>query len=260
MTEIRDNPFANSWLKVDRAGKHILELHKELTAFQRSHPYEITVEHDADTGYDCLHIIPFERVPESIMCIVGDALHNLRTALDYAASDIEFATTRERTKFTKFPVDDTRDKVKNAINGGFKHKAPERVRDFILDVIQPYKGGNGESIWALHALDILDKHILLIAQIHLQYIRNVRYKDETGKSYRFLELATTMNSLDLVRVPTTRRNIQITDKGKAAVGVFFGDGIPFERHSILKTLRHLFIVVSGTLVDLGSKLQTPQAS
>lgn len=247
--------FPGSALKIERAEKHIGELHKELTAFQRSHPYEITVEHNSQTGYDCLHIIPFESVPERVMCIVGDAVHNLRTALDYAASDIEFATTGQRTKFTKFPIDDTRQKVENAINGGFKHKAPKGVCDFILDVIQPYRGGNGEPIWQLHALDILDKHKLLIAKIHRQHIRNFRFKDETGESFIVRELATILNSRDLVHIPTRRRNIQITHKGKAASDVFFGDGMPFEHHSILPALRDLSVFIGRTLVALDGEFR-----
>ncbi|MGB0123051.1 MAG: hypothetical protein WBP63_06420, partial [Silvibacterium sp.] len=179
----------------------------------------------------------------------------LRTALDYAASDIEFATTGQRTKFTKFPIDDTREKVQNAINGGFKHKAPKRVCDFILDVIQPYERGDGKPIWELHALDILDKHKLLIAQIHLQHIRNIRIKDETGKSFFFRELATTSNSLRPVCIPTGQRNVQVTDKGKASSGIFFGHGMPFERRLILPTLRDLSIFISRTLFALDREFQ-----
>jgi hypothetical protein len=247
--------FPSSALKIERAEKHIRELNAELTAYQRTLPYEITVEHDPKTGHDSLCVVPFETVPERLMCIVGDAIHNLRTALDYAASDIEFSTAGQRTKFTKFPIDDTREKVEHAINGGFKHKAPKGVCDFILDAIQPYRGGNGQPIWELHALDILDKHKLLIAQIHLQRIRNVRCKDEAGNPFIVYELATILNSRAVVQVSTGRRNIQITDKGKATSEIFFGEGMPCERSEIVPALRHLSECVSRTLFTLGAEFQ-----
>ena len=247
--------FPGSALKIERAEKHIRELHRELTAYQSTFPYDITVEHDANTGYESLCVVPFESVPERLMCIAGDAIHNLRTALDYAASDIEFSTTGQRGEHTGFPVRNTRKGVEDAINGGFKHKAPAGVCDFVLNVIQPYLGGNGHPIWQLHRLDILDKHKLLLAQMHIQRIRNVRCKDETGKAFMVHELATIPNSRALVQVRTGHRNVEVTDKGKAASEIFFGEGTPCERSAILPSLDEFKIFVGRTLFTLGAEFQ-----
>jgi hypothetical protein len=182
------------------------------------------------------------------MCIVGDALHNLHTALDFVANDIEFSTTGQRTKHTKFPIYDTRDELVAAVNGGFKHKAPERIIDFIVNVIQPYKGGDGEPIWALHALDIEDKHRLLIPHVHFKWVRKIRYKDKTGKVFEFPEWAATGEHTP--KFPTGKRDVEVTDNGKATVGIVFAHGLPFGGRHVFPTLNNLAVFVSRTLFAL----------
>lgn len=235
--------FHGARLKIERAKKHIRDLNALLVSEAvQGHFHAIQVESDLDTGCDSLKFELSQAVPEEFMCIVGDALHNLRTALDFVANDIEFAGTGQRTKYTKFPVYDTRDKLIAAINGGFKHKAPERVVNFILDVVQPYEGGDGDSIWALDALDIEDKHRLLIPHLQWQWIRNIRYKDESGEVFVVPEWAATGEHTP--DFPTGKRNVEITDKGNATVSVVFAHGLPLGGHHIFPTLSKLALVLS----------------
>jgi hypothetical protein len=213
-----------------------------------TNPHAVLVETDPDTGYDSLKFEPSEPVPEQFMCIAGDALHNLRTALDFVANDIEFSHTGKRTKHTKFPVSDTRDKLVAAINGRFKHKAPERIIDFIVDVIQPYETGDGKAIWALHALDIEDKHRLLVPHVEFQWLRQIRYIDENGEEFELPEWATTKNHPS--KFPTGKRKVEITDKGKATVSVVFAHGLPLGGKHVFPTLNNLAVFVDRTIFSI----------
>ncbi len=243
---INSELFSAARLKVERAGKHINDLNIQIREFQKSNPYEIQVEYDPRTGNDFLKFVPTKGVPGIFMCIAGDALHNLRSALDFAISDIEFATTGKRTSNTNFPVRPTRNELVSAINGGLVKKAPNWVINFIVDVIQPYKGGNGNAIWAIHSLDIEDKHRLLIPHLQLQFVRNIRYKDETGEIFTFPDWAAVSGHMP--RVPTDKKKVEVKDKGTAALGIVFGRGMPMDGQPILPTL-HGFAVLVGRTLD-----------
>jgi hypothetical protein len=241
--------FHGAWLKIERAKKHIRDL-SSLLARINAYPHAILVETDPNTGYDSLKFEPGTTAPREFMCIVGDALHNLRTALDFVANDIEFSTTGQRTKHTKFPVCDTRDELVAAINGGFKHKAPERIINFIVNVVQPYEAGDGNPIWSLHALDIEDKHRLLIPRVHFKWVRQIRYKDESGEVFEFPEWAATGKRTP--KFPTGKRKVEVTDNGKATVGVVFAHGLPFGGRHIFPTLNNLAVFVDRTIDSLES--------
>ena len=243
MTEL----FYGARLKIERAKKHIRDV-SSLLAFINADPHAVLVETNLHTGYDSLQFVPSKPIPEEFMCVVRDALHNLRTALDFVANDIEFSTTGKRTKHTKFPIEDTRDKLIAAVNGGFKDKAPERVRNFIVDVIQPYETGDGNPIWALHALDIEDKHKLLIHHFQWQWLRQIRLKDESGTEFGFPEWVAAGEHTP--KVTTGHRKVEVTDKGYATIGIVFDHGSPFSNRHILPTLNNLVPVVSRAVDNI----------
>ena len=184
--------------------------------------------------------------PEPILLIVGDAIHNLRSALDFAISDIEFLTTGVRDPHTSFPIRDTKDQLVAAVCGGLKKKIPKAVTDHIVNVVQPYRGGNGSSIWSLHALDIEDKHRLLITKKEWSWIRNIHCKDGRGECFTIPEWAT-IDPHTFTHICTGHQNVQVVDEGKATFSMVFGDDMPFYGKHILPTLRNLSHFVSHTL-------------
>ncbi len=239
--------FHGARLKIQRAKRHIQELLSLLVRVQ-AHSHTVHVETDIDTGYDSLNIELGKAVPEEFMCIAGDAMHNLRTALDFVANEIEFLTTGQRTKHTKFPVCDTRDELVAVINGGFVRKAPKGIIDFIVDVVQPYESGDGKCIWALHALDIEDKHRLLIPHVQFQWVRHIRYKDESGAMFEFPEWAAT--GAHTPKFPTGKRNVEVTDKGHATISIVFAHGLPMGGRHIFPTLNDLAAFVDRTIFSI----------
>jgi len=240
--------FHGARLKIERAKKHIRDVNALLVnEVNKGHPH-VRVEVDPDTGCDLLKLELSQALPEEFMCIVGDALHNLRTALDFVINDIEFATTGKRTKYTKFPVYNTRDSLISATNGGFKDKAPGRVVSFIVDVIQPYERGDGDLIWVLGALDIEDKHRLLIPHLQWRWIRNIRYKDHNGEVFVVPEWAATGEHMP--DFPTGKRNVEITDQGKATASVVFARELPRGGRHIFPTLSKLALDVSRAVDDI----------
>ena len=117
-----------------------------------------------------------------------------------------------------------------------------------MDDVQPYEGGDGESIWALDALDIEDKHRLLIPHLQWQWIRNIRYKDESGEVFVVPEWAATGEHMpDFL---TGKRKVEVTGKGYATVSAVFAHGSPLGGRHIFPTLNNLPSVVSRTVDNI----------
>jgi hypothetical protein len=245
MTDI----FQGAKLKIERANEHINDLYLQSREFSKTDPYSILVESNPETGDSVLKISMDQIAPDRMLLTVGDAIHNLRSALDFAMSDIEFDTTGTRDPHTHFPIRPTRNDLVAAINGGLKKKAPEAILNFIVDTIQPYKAGRGEPIWSLNALDIEDKHRLLIAKKDITHIRTIHCKDGGGEHFTVTEWAMIHPHVSVYPC-IGRKNVQIADKGKASFGIVFGDGMPFYGKAILPTIRNLSHFISGTLNSL----------
>jgi hypothetical protein len=243
-----ETPFADSQLKIERAKEHIKNFLSRMVEFGRDSGHSVLVHSKTNTGYDALEIVSTKAIPPDLMCIAGDAIHNLRSALDVAMSEIEFVTTSKRTKDVTFPVYKTRDDLEKAVNSRLEGKTPKRVIDYIVKSIQPYERGNGDSIWQLHRLDIVDKHRIIVPHLQLEWVRNIRYVDDTGEELTVPEWIIT--STRRVFFPTEKRGVQVTHKGYSSVGVVFGKGMPLESKHVFPTLGQLTTFVTKTLAVL----------
>ena len=253
------NPFHGAKLKIERANQHINDLYLQWREFSNTGPYSVLVENDSDTRDSVLQISMDQPAPEAILLIVGDAIHNLMCALDFCMNEMEFAILGKRTKYTKFPVYDTRDELVAAAKGGLKYKTTKAVLDHIVDAVQPYKRGRGEPLWSLHALDIEDKHRLLIAKKDMTYIQNIHCKDSNGQHFTIPEWAIIHPKASRY-VCTGHSDVQITNNGKASFGIVFGDGMPLYGQPILPILPKLSHFVSGTINSIERVFLTSKIS
>ena len=73
--------FKSARLKVERANKHILELNSVLQGFTNTDFYDLSTKKDPNTGHDVLQFRILKSIPEVMAPIIGDAIHNLRSAL-----------------------------------------------------------------------------------------------------------------------------------------------------------------------------------
>jgi hypothetical protein len=236
-------PFHDARLKIERAEHHINDLHRRMLEFiDEKDAYSVYAEQDPEASGDSINVVATKAIPKDFPLIIGDAIHNLRTALDFTMHDIVFTPT----EYTRFPIRDTANDVKAAVNGGLKQNAAEHVLNFIVDVVQPYKGGDGDAIWCLHELDIEDKHRLIIPHMQLTAVNGICVEDDGGVKY---QVPTWMiaNKRTASHTWTGHRNIKITNKGEAALGILFGQGFPRQGELILPTLREFAKFVSGTI-------------
>jgi hypothetical protein len=150
-------------LKIKRADKHIQDLDAARKEFIDTRPYVSYSETDPETGALVYKVSVEPHADEGLRdlsVIAGDAIHNLRSALDLLAWQLVEANGQKPGDTTAFPVWRNEGQFIGG-NAGFMKGAH---RDAISEMrsLKPYKGGN-DSLWRLHRLDATDKHRLLLA-------------------------------------------------------------------------------------------------
>jgi hypothetical protein len=153
-------PLEGSKLKVKRAKEHFRQIEAEIKTFNASKPYRIMVEEEPQSG-DQLYRVKIKKQPPPMWAtIIGDIVHNLRSALDLLVNDAVRANGNTPNRYTGFPVYKSADAFEAGFSGkvrGVSTKAIETIKS-----LKPYKDGN-EALWHIHCLDITDKHRLILS-------------------------------------------------------------------------------------------------
>jgi hypothetical protein len=153
-------------VKIERANKHIAELEDFVMQSGVLHGKSFRLDANAETGKPFLNIGSFNIYEPGLPAIIGDAVHNLRSALDHLAYHLVMVGTdkggirTERWENIQFPITHSADSYKSKRTAG-KVEGMERKAIAAIDKLRPYKGGN-EPLWLLHKLDNTNKHSFIL--------------------------------------------------------------------------------------------------
>ena len=168
-----DHPLDGCRAKLDRASQHFDAIgadFEELTAANVS-PVELVSGHVIDDQFGPMNVVRCGRILHELKMewgiIVGDAMHNIRSALDHLVCRLIDLDGGQITRYTAFPIWDTDPRPDRRQIARF-----ERTIEGIGDVhktairrLQPYRNpGSPESamLIALAALNNLDKHQVIL--------------------------------------------------------------------------------------------------
>ena len=159
------SPFDAPRSKLERAKKHLSDYEEAEREFFGRKPCKIVVEDffgQSVPGSAAFIARIKDPVPNSLSMIIGDLIHNLRTALDLMACDLVRLAGRNPS-YVYFPFCESPDDLKDAIRKRNIHKAGEDVVR-LVESMQPYKNGN-LLLRAIHDLDVYDKHKTVLLTI-----------------------------------------------------------------------------------------------
>jgi hypothetical protein len=158
-----DERFALIWHKIERANKHIRDLNAAIATFMATNPYKVAAKRDPQTRKPIYYVADVQSVPQEIPIILGDAIQNLRTALDHLAQQLYLAGTgaSDYRKEASFFVAPKASEYKRLVSGKVEKMRQEAIN--ALAALEPYKGGKGNDFWVLHCLNNIDKHRALVA-------------------------------------------------------------------------------------------------
>jgi hypothetical protein len=151
-------------LKLEWAQKHILELERTLSEFWKSYPYRVLVKDHTDEGEQLRSwfLYDLSPVPITIPLLAGDALQNMRSALDHLIHQAIFKSSGSwpTKRIIGFPIGKNAAEYPPPNFGGKVEGLRQEGKD-ILERMKPYHGRN-EALWRLHSLNNIDKHRVLI--------------------------------------------------------------------------------------------------
>jgi hypothetical protein len=247
-------PFRSAKLKVKRADKHIREVEGLIDQFLREnlHKYTTGLNQDSETGEYAVKLtmpIPSLSGIESPNIAVGDAIHNLRTALDHVAFEIlkPFGIDPQSIYF---PIDKNRQSL---ITQPHFRKIESLAPD-LANIIADFVGPNGSSFIGLNQLDRTDKHRPIIttvvrSQFSIFPIENEDSIPVEAAGHFVVPIG------NKIITAGSAADLHNKNNCKPPVEICFGPGEPFDNRSILPTLIQLMQLVSGLIETLEAHLQ-----
>lgn len=157
--------LAGVWAKIARADEHAQLLEREISAFFDRDPQPIGTSvgyFDPESGWHLVYGIVRESPPPRLGIILGDMLHNVRSALDHLVWQLVLwngQTPAEGVRGNAFPFAVSNNAWKGAKKGPLRGVADQHRA--IIQKVQPYKGPNGPEnsyTFVLNHLSNVDKH------------------------------------------------------------------------------------------------------
>jgi hypothetical protein len=154
-------------LKLDRAAEHLETIKAQERIWRESNPCRVWTEPDIQSGGKVVWAEVLKPPPITLAPVVGDCLHNLRSALDNLAYELAVAHMKSRmsksiAEDSGFPLYKTK--------SGFDRYGEPKIRGVhsdagaIIERLQPYnrenRPGRISTLLLLSALSNSDKHRL----------------------------------------------------------------------------------------------------
>lgn len=234
--------FTSAKLKIERAEHHIADLKDRFKTFIDTHPDTLTVATDSQSTT----IKPSQDLPVALSLIVADAIHNLRTSLDHANWELRGLDGGKQDKWTKLPVADERVSYEGICEG---IKTPMNDLPEFFKGLEIFKLGQGRLIWALHNLDVIDKHIILsvAAQRISQPVFTIT--PERGGQINVFGGTFDMGKGSTMFKIGGSADVQMYQNSNTTVDIVFGNVEGFEFKPVIPTLVHLTDAVKDVLAQ-----------
>ena len=161
--------FDSARLKIQRANDHIKDLDDKFSRFVQDNPFVPSIENDTRIGNARVAVNFTKAAPplDQYATIIGDAIHNLRTALDHMTWEMVGNDGGKQNRFLKFPTGDRQLSFENACNG---IQTPSPIVKTSLTALEVFPGGRGEMLYQLTLLDNADKHTVLTPVVNGSHI------------------------------------------------------------------------------------------
>jgi hypothetical protein len=240
-TELMMSIFESARLKVKRANRHIGELETTITSYA-ANLYELRPQYDPQANVSAFTIHVAKPFPDDIGPIIGDAAHNLRSALDHLFAEAVGSSLRKKDRM--FPFHQRKRQVETDPRLDAIEIALPGAKWLILDEVQPYEGGNGD-LYALNLLDRIDKHNKLIITAYVGLIHHLELTYAGGGGITFAQVRFNLDQDTLLTRAPGRLTLQY--KSESGIEISFGQSLPFESEPVVPTLVNLSQRVAETI-------------
>lgn len=232
-------------LKAERAHKHIDDILAASNAvpadwFDFSLKARTVPPHAKPTRFE-LTYTPLKPIPELFALMIGDAVHNLRAALDHLATQI--ARSVDRDAMIHFPVTKHRKDLHHRGHLAKMEAALPGSEDLLSNKIRPVDGAQ-DHLWSFGGIDNDDKHNLIIPTVTLANISGLNWN--MGGSI-FRDCGAGNDAAKPFVAVSAGSPFALQGEPKASVKVSFGPGAPFEGEPVVPTLSDVANLVTEVL-------------
>lgn len=141
------DPFKSPKALIHRARENRVEFNNRAKAFIETKPYTQFIDPEPETGFYLLKIRLTQEFPDAITAVAGDALKNLRDALDQIlCASLLVLRPKTSQSGVYFPFGDDAASLEYAIAKGCE-KFPPEIKAIVRN-FNPHKGGDA-VFWAL---------------------------------------------------------------------------------------------------------------
>lgn len=202
-------------------------------------------------------VVKAEPIPSPIILSIGDAVHNMRCALDYTISEMLHWQNARIT----FPMHETRDelvssfrtkpeiiagKTKKAGGNAPIENAVPTIAALIIDEIKPYKAGNN-LLWALGKIDNTDKHRLILPTVIPTSITCYNVTDDHGNTIGSISASVGPGGIATPFASLMPGNLKVERYGKPTAEILFNEVGIIEGLPLFPTLLNMHKIVTETI-------------
>ena len=237
--------FHTAKLKIERAEQHIIDLEKAFALFKQSHPHTLRVSTNPATGDTDITADFSQPLPPDLALIIGDAVHNLRSALDHANWELRRLYTGEENPWALLLVRSDCSEYKTKCDG--IKNAPRELIDF-FKFLEICENGRGKDIYALHLLDNDDKHMILTPVACVSSIRLLRIRTPNGGVIQMENCAVSIsNGVARIAQIGAGASVDLDKDADTTIEIFFGNVQGFPFRAVFPTLIHLTDAVNSMI-------------
>jgi hypothetical protein len=249
-----DDPFEGPILKLERAKQHIEDFVAQADSFYKKISPRFFVQDNTKTHERALCVDIDTTVPDHFPLIIGDAIHNLRSALDHLTWEIVKPLNPPRPDEVYFPFCREAKSFEAILTKRQIKLASKEIVDKFRE-LKPYPGGN-DLLYGLHKLDIADKHQLIVPVRSLVGFDRLDLSD-LSPGFPIIENRAFTNIDKDNRLAVWRYDPSVPfvqpKKGadiEVTIQIMFRKEQPLGGHSVVASLRSLAIMVGGAIDSL----------
>ncbi|WFS02182.1 hypothetical protein [Rhizobium tumorigenes] len=247
-----------SRLKIERAKKHVADLQSCCQTFLQKQPFELWSRVRRGQYKREIFVKQQEVIPDDIALILGDVVHNLKSALDILAWRM-VGDKAPNPKRVLFPFAETEDGLKGSIGNRQTALAGEKVVKTIK-ALKPYLGGD-EYLYGIQALDTSDKHHFIITTAQVSPIvandfRLLGVENFVGEGIVIFNLPTgqTLISQPIAGNRAARRSLkpfEMKEDHQPTFKICFGPKQGFDVQPVIETSLSMIKSVENAVQTIG---------
>lgn len=243
----------STFAKLLRANEHLQSVDADVDKIvAKLNPYPVSVDFDKQTGWCHLWADEVSFGPETthLPMVIGDVIHNFRSALDHLAWDLARVAKKKPGKQSQFPICTDAGDFACCIQTMLRGVRPEHIAT--IEEAQPYYGGKPPDESPLRWLNILsniDKHRHLVVAAGMLDAADLVFPSGTPQGLAvYPKMLNSQGRTHIGRYRPIDGQPAMDMKGDLTISVVFGDGRCVRGKAITETLHQIGIAV-GQVAD-----------